>query len=98
MINKKRKWWQKTDEGKIAVPWGFYKDFPDKMKFKEFVQELNKDLGCIELVFLEQKELSETKWENGILLMYDSTWDDCWTPFGVVPGRVRDKFYKIYDF
>ena len=59
------------------------------MKFKEFVQELNKDLGCIELVFLEQKELSETKWENGILLMYDSTWDDCWTPFGVVPGRVR---------
>ena len=68
------------------------------MKFKEFVQELNKDLGCIELVFLEQKELSETKWENGILLMYDSTWDDCWTPFGVVPGRVRNKFYCLIRF
>ena len=61
------------------------------MKFKEFVQDLNKDLGCIELVFLEQKELSETKWENGILLMHDPTWDDCWTPFGVVPGSTGNK-------
>ena len=86
LINKKRKWWQETPEGKIAVPWGFYKNFPDKPIFKEYFEDINKDLGCVELVFLEQKDLLDTKWENGILVTFDAKWDDCWTPFGVVPG------------
>lgn len=91
VIQKKRKWWQVTSEGKVAVPWGFHKDFPDKPIFKKWFEELNKDLGCVELVFLEQKELEETKWENGILVTFDSKWDDCWTPFGMVAGSTGGK-------
>ena len=45
----------------------------------------------MDLVFLEQKELSETKWENGILVAFDKKWDDCWSPFGMVSGSTGGK-------
>ena len=82
-------WHEKTDDGRIAVPFSFHKNFPKKYQFKQWLENMSADLGCLQLVYVPEAELLTTQYKYGILITNtDDTPDDSWckSTFGIVPG------------
>jgi len=88
-MNYNRLWHEKTDDGRIAVPYSFHKHFAKKFQFKKWLDNMSADLGCVQLVYVPEEELLTTKYNYGILItntdyLPDDSW--CKSTFGIVPG------------
>ena len=82
-------WYEKTDEGRIAVPYSFHKSIKRKLQYKRWLENMSSVMGCVELVYVPEEELLTTKWKYGILItntdvLPDDSW--CKSTFGIVPG------------
>ena len=87
------KWSSRLPSGKVAIPFGFHINFPRAEIFKKWVLEMNKDLGCVELIHIASDKLFSTNWKNGILFVHtDDTPNDDWCrgALGMRPGYTSD--------
>ena len=87
------KWKERLPNGRIAIPFGFHKNFPSKDLFKKWLLHMNKDLGCVQLVHVPAEKLQTTHWTHGILVIHtndlpNDNW--CKSALGQRPGYTSD--------
>ena len=81
------KWAELTpDASKIAVPFGFHAEFPEKELYRDMVLTMNDKLGCVELVYVDNLLVNPYYW--GILFVYELSANprSCYSMVGVSPG------------
>ena len=82
------KWKEFAPSGNIAVPFTFHPNFPWIDRVREYIESMNKDLGCIELMHVPYEELDISDYKFGLLFVHKSQTrrGGCWSALGRRPG------------
>ena len=53
----------------------------------------SKDLGCLKTIKVDRNNLSSTKWQNGLMFVWESHHaGGCWSAVGRVPGFIDSEY------
>ena len=100
LSNKPSKWDGRDPvDNKIVIPFSFHKNYPDDFKAAAMTayENLNKDLGCIKLKYIES---DLAKYINGVFIVYeDVSGTGCYSALGKSPGYIgRCNLYPKRQF
>lgn len=82
------KWPEIAPSGNIAVPFAFHPNFPWTDRVRQYVEDMNKDLGCVEFLFVPYDELVISNYRYGLLFVHkeQTRRGGCWSALGRRPG------------
>ena len=84
-------WYEKMDINgvdKTILPWSFMTDFPHKDAVRGWIEDMNKDLGCVHLYEVPENQVSTAgaPFTHGVMVGWEFDGDGCWSNTGVCQG------------
>ena len=83
---------------KLNLPWSLSgESYASKIGQMAQILYFSKDLGCLKTIKVERNKLSSTKWQNGLMFIWESHHaGGCWSAVGRVPGFI-DSEYTVFQ-
>ena len=84
-------WYEKMDINgveKTILPWSFMTNFPHKDAVRGWIEDMNKDLGCVHLYEVPENQVSTAgaPFTHGVMVGWEFDGIGCWSNTGICQG------------